>query len=138
MNTRRSRTPFLALTPLVLALAACAGALLGCASTQLPSEAAELSAPKLVQRAQEAADKGNYLLAIEYYRAVQERFPDEVERSLWAAYEIAFLNHKMGRDEEAIALFDELLREYETRGDADLPQGPRSLAQKVRDRIAGQ
>jgi outer membrane protein assembly factor BamD (BamD/ComL family) len=132
MNSKRGRTAVYLAIGVAAALAA---ALSGCVSTQLPPDANELPARKLVQLAQEAADKSNYALAIQYYQVVRDR-ADDVERSLWAAYEIAFLHHKMGDDETAIALFDELIRDYEERNDPELPQGPRILAQKVRDRLS--
>jgi outer membrane protein assembly factor BamD (BamD/ComL family) len=126
---RQSRFP-------MLLLLACGGAALlaalgSCRSAPAPQDVATLSAPKLVQAAQGAADKGNYALALEYYRAVRDRFPGETERFLWASYEIAFINHKMGNDEEAIRLLDELVKSYADRNDPALPQGPLVLARKV-------
>jgi hypothetical protein len=107
-------------------------ALASCRTTPLPQDLATLSAPKLAQAAQSAADKGSYQLAIEYYKAVRDRFPEEIQRGLWASYEIAFLTHKTGKNEEAILLFDELIQSYVDRNDAKLPQGPLILAKKVR------
>jgi outer membrane protein assembly factor BamD (BamD/ComL family) len=111
-------------------------ALLGsCRSTPAPVDVSSLSAPKLVQAAQGEADKGNYRLALDYYRALRDRFPDQTERVLWASYEIAFLTHKMGEDAEAIRLFDELIQDYAARNDPQLPQGPLVLARKVRENL---
>jgi outer membrane protein assembly factor BamD (BamD/ComL family) len=110
-----------------------AAAIAGCATAPATPDVTSLSAPKLVQAAQGAADKGNYAFAMTCYQAIQTRFPDDVERGLWASYEIAFLQHKMGKDDEAIRLFDELIAGYASRADgASLPQGPRILAEKIK------
>lgn len=128
--------------PILLPLMCCGVALLAalgsCTSAPAAQDAATLSPPKLVQAAQGAADKGNYALALEYYRALRDRFPEETERVLWASYEIAFLSHKMGDDDEAIRLMTELVQTYADRNDPTLPQGPLVLAQKVRANLVAE
>ena len=108
---------------------------IGCASTDLPPDYTELSAARLVQRAQEAADRDNYGLAVNYYLALQERYPAETERVLWASYEIAFLHYKMKQYEEAVTLFDELLARYQGDEGSAFPRGPAVLAEKMRNKI---
>lgn len=129
MTHSRCFRPMAACIPLLLAVA------VSCSTSPAPQDVATLSAAKLAQAAQGAADKGGYQLAIEYYKAIRDRFPEEVEGGLWASYEIAFLTHKMGKDEEAIALFDELIGSYAARNDPALPQGPLILAKKVRQNL---
>lgn len=97
----------------------------------------DLSPAEFFQRAQEASDAGRYAVAQRYYEVFLARFPEELERRLWAKYEIAFLYHKMGRSKLALEGFEALLEEYAA-GEADLPQGPRILAQKVKARIEEQ
>lgn len=110
-------------------------ALVSCRTTKPPQDTAGLSAPRLVQFAQAAADAEDYELAVSYYKTLQERFPEDTEHRLWASYEIAFLQHKMGDDDEAVRLFDELIASYESSADAKTPQGPRILAEKVKANI---
>jgi outer membrane protein assembly factor BamD (BamD/ComL family) len=117
----------LALVPLLGWLGACKTTSVTIPATLTPAD--------LFQKAQEASDAGRYPLALEYYKAFQERFPDERDRNLWARYEIALLHHKMGDDATAVRMFDELLAEYSGENAAELPQGPRILAEKVKARI---
>ncbi len=93
-----------------------------------------LSAAEIFQRAQDAAEKGDSLAAIRYYEAFKERRPDDRERVAWASYEIAFLYHKMKKDDTSLVLLDELLAQYAKEGDA-LPAAPRILAQNLKARI---
>lgn len=120
---------------LILAVAALAAS--GCRSTVDPLSQ-ELSPDQYLQRAIEASDKDNYRLAMRYYEAFQAKYPGDVERSLWASYEIAVLHHKLGNDDKAIELLDNVLARYEkpAEGSAALPPGPRVLAAKVKANIA--
>jgi len=95
----------------------------------------ELTPADLFQKAQEASDVGRYALALKYYQAFQQRYPDERDRNLWARYEIALLHYKMGDDATAVRQFDELLAMYSGEGAADLPQGPKILAEKIKKKI---
>ena len=125
--------------PLVRRLSAASGLLLfalaSCRTAPAPVDTATMTAPKLVQAAQAEADKGNYQLALTYYQAIRDRFPNDMERSLWSSYEIAFLQYRMGKDDEAVRLFDELIKLYADRNDPSLPQGPRILSEKIRANI---
>jgi outer membrane protein assembly factor BamD (BamD/ComL family) len=117
-----------------LALVALLGWLGACRTTSvgIPTDLTEAD---LFQRAQEASDAGKYTLALRYYAAFQERFPEDRDRNLWARYEIALLRHKMGDDATAVRLFDELLGLYTGEAAAELPQGPRILAEKIKAKI---
>jgi len=108
--------------------------LLSCQTTvkEIPPN---LSPAELFQKAQDASEKGNYTLSMEYYETFQKRYPDNLEKNLWASYEIAFLYHKMGKDKTAVKLFNELLNKYATQGKKDWPEAPKILAQKVRDEL---
>jgi outer membrane protein assembly factor BamD (BamD/ComL family) len=129
--TIRRRTVFL-LAACAACAAACA-ALASCASgpTTIPPG---LSAAEMFQRAQDASDKGNYTLGIRYYSLIQVSFPDDVNHMTWAEYEIAFLHHKMGKDDLALSLIKELLARYDSDGDK-LPPAPHILATKLKARL---
>jgi len=110
--------------------------LAGCRSTVDPL-AQDLTPDQYFQRAIEASDKDNYRLAMRYYEAFLVKFAADVERSIWASYEVAVLHHKLGNDDKAVELLDQLLARYEagTEGSPQLPPGPRVLAEKVKNNI---
>ena len=95
----------------------------------------DLLPAEIFQRAQEAADSGRYNQALLYYQTFQERYPEEVERNLWASYEIAFLYYKLGKYDRAVELFDELIELYTTEESAAMVQAPKILALKVKATI---
>jgi len=120
--------------PLLL-IAACAFLVSACATT-LPAIDETLGAAETFQRAQDAADRGDLEVALQYYTLFRKNHPDDRDRGAWASYEIAFLYHRMGRDDTALSLFNELLALYAKEGDA-LPPGPRILAEKLAALIGG-
>lgn len=93
-----------------------------------------LSAAEIFQRAQDASDRGDYPLGIRYYSLMQTSYPDDVNHLTWASYEIAFLYHKMGKNDMALSLINDLLDKYAKEGDA-LPPAPRVLASKLKPRL---
>ena len=95
---------------------------------------AGLSAAEIFQRAQDASDHGNYPLGIRYYSLIPSTYPDDVSHRTWALYEIAFLYHKMGRNDTALSLIKDLLAKYDKEGDT-LPPAPRVLAAKLKPRL---
>jgi outer membrane protein assembly factor BamD (BamD/ComL family) len=117
----------------VAALAAAAFFLVSCASgpAQIPPG---LSAVEIFQRAQDASDGMNYPLALQYYSLISVDFPTDTARVTWAAYEIAFLYHKMGKEQVALERINALLDQYATGGD-QLPPAPRVLAAKLKARL---
>ncbi len=118
---------------LLLALLLALGSV-GCKSvpTDIPSD---LSPADYFQKAQEASDSGKYALALKYYKSFLERYPDERDRGLWARYEIALLHSKTKDTATALRLFDELLALYAGEDAAQLPQGPRILAEKIKAKL---
>ena len=119
----------------IFSLCACACLFLaaGCVSSPVPSDTSDLTPAEIFQKAQDASDRSDYSVALQYYHLFQEKFHDDAEHQAWASYEIAFIYHKMGDDTKALALFDELLARY-TSGEK-LPEAPRILAEKVKARI---
>jgi tetratricopeptide (TPR) repeat protein len=95
----------------------------------------DLSAAESFQRAQDAADNGNYSLAIRYYRTFRENNPTNADRDIWALYEIAFNYHKMGKNATAMTFLDQLLQQYQN-NTGTLPPAPRILAQDLKDRLS--
>jgi outer membrane protein assembly factor BamD (BamD/ComL family) len=93
-----------------------------------------LTAAEIFQRAQDASDRGDYPLGIRYYSMIQDTHPDDITHLTWAAYEIAFLYHKMGKDETALSQISDLLAKYTSGGDT-LPPAPRILALKLKTRL---
>ncbi len=106
----------------------------GCKSvpTEIPPD---LSPADYFQKAQEATDAGRYAVALKYYESFLEKYPEERDRDLWARYEIALLHSKMKDTATALRLLDELLALYSGEDAAQLPQGPRILAEKVKARL---
>ena len=78
---------------------------IGCQSTVDPVEE-NLNKKEYFQRAIEAVDGRNFKLALRYYEAFTDKFPDDRDGNLWATYEIAFLHHKLGDDDKAVEMFD--------------------------------
>lgn len=106
--------------------------LIGCQSTIDPVEE-NLNKKEYFQRAIEAADGRNYKLALRYYEVFAEKYPDDRDGNLWAGYEIAFLYHKLGDDDRAVELFDQIISRYET--EQGLPPAPGILAKQVKSNI---
>jgi outer membrane protein assembly factor BamD (BamD/ComL family) len=121
-------------TALLGAACGVALALLGACASGPVSIPSGLSAAEIFQRAQDASDRGDYPLGIRYYSMIPTSYPDDIAHMTWASYEIAFLHHKMGKDDLALSLLDELLARYDTEGDK-LPPGPHILATKLKARL---
>ncbi len=108
--------------------------LLASCATQSRTLPDGLTAAEIFQRAQDAADRGDYTLAITFYQECQTRYPDDKDHMVWASYEIAFLYHKMGKNDKAATLIDALLTQYANQGDT-VPPAPILLSQRLKDRL---
>jgi tetratricopeptide (TPR) repeat protein len=98
----------------------------------------DLAAREYFQKAMEASESGNHRLAIRYYQAFQEKYPEDRDGNIWALYEIGFLHHKMGNYEAALEYFDSVLAVYAESDGSEtppLPEAPRILAEKVKEKI---
>ena len=95
----------------------------------------DISAMELIQRGQEASDRNRFNQALEYYAAVLQRFPFDIDSICAAEYEIAFIHYKQGRYDVARNLFNNLLERYNTPDAALLPQQFRVLSHIVLARI---
>ncbi len=121
-------------TTLLSILCVSAFALLVSCATQSRTLPEGLAAAEIFQRAQDAADRGDYKLGITFYEECQQRYPDDKDHKVWASYEIAFLYHRMGKNEKAAELINALLTEYSNQGDS-VPPAPLVLSQKLKDRL---
>ena len=119
---RRRRAPRTIVATAALVLLA---ALVSCRTTG-PVDLTGLTPAEVFQRAQDAADKGDFRRALAYYEGFLAQPGIEAQRAAWARYEAALLNHKMGDDDTALVKLDELLALYEK--DKTLPESARILA----------
>lgn len=112
---------------MVLLLAACAGGPMMITDETTPAE--------IIQRAQEASDKNRYGLALNYYQALLERFPGDIELICTAEYEIAFIHYKQKKYTQARQELNALLERYDTPNELLLPRQFKRLAVIVLERI---
>jgi len=96
----------------------------------------DFTAAELIQRAQEASDRNKYNVSLQYYEAIIQRFPFDIDNICAAEYEIAFIHYKQKKYEPAKAGFNELLERYNTPDEALLPPQFKILSQKILTRIA--
>ena len=106
----------------------------GCATTSITIPP-DLSPMELIQRAQEASDRNRYGVALQYYEALLERFPNDIYYVCAAEYEIAFIHYKQQKYAQARTEFQALLARYEDPAARNLPPQFRLLAVKVLEQI---
>lgn len=109
-------------------------ATMSCASSQIQVPA-DMSASKIIQKAQEATDTNKYKLAIQYYQVLLERYGDVGEYYCTGEYEIAFIRYKQKKYAEARRGFENLLALYNSAGGESLPPQFKVLSEKVLDRM---
>jgi outer membrane protein assembly factor BamD (BamD/ComL family) len=126
----RSLNGFLILT----ILAGCFVALTGCQSNVKPLTE-DLSLEGYFQKGIEALDKNKYELALQYYQAAQQKFPDNIKGNLWATYEIGFIYYKMNKYEQALEQFNGLIERYKKDEQNAYPTAPLILAEKLVNKI---
>ena len=117
--------------PLLLAAAL---ALSACATSAVIIPA-DLSPAEIIQRAQEASDRNRYRTALQYYEALLERNPTNIDLICTAEYEIAFIHYKQKKYPLAREKFNALLERYNTPDAELLPQQFRLLSNIVLQRI---
>ena len=106
-----------------------------CATRQLDIPA-NLSPSELIQRAQEASDKNRYNYALQYYQALLDRNPTNIDLICTAEYEIAFIHYKQKKYSQSKEGFNVLLERYNGPGGEHLPPQFKMLALKVLQRIS--
>ena len=108
--------------------------LFGCASNQL-NIPQELTPSEIIQRAQEASDKNRYNHALQYYQALLDRNPTNIDLVCAAEYEIAFVRYKQKKYALAKEGFHALLERYDVFDEGYLPPQYKLLALKVLEQI---
>ena len=117
---------------LVIAAAMCLSA---CATGKL-NISYDLTPSELIQRAQEASDRNRYNYALQYYQALFDRNPTNIDLLCAAEYEIAFIHYKQKKYVQARTEFNALLSRYDNADDDEfLPPQYKLLAVKVLERI---
>jgi tetratricopeptide (TPR) repeat protein len=91
----------------------------------------DLTPAKLIQRGQEASDRYNYGASIQYYQAVIERFPYDIDSVIAAEYEIAFIHYKQKNYTQAKAEFNRLLDRYNIPDQELLPAQFKILSNRI-------
>ncbi|GBU27155.1 hypothetical protein R84B8_00680 [Treponema sp. R8-4-B8] len=104
-----------------------------CASTVNISE--DLSPAELIQRAHEAMDRNRYGIAIQYYQALRDRNPSNIDLIITAEYHIAFIHYKQKKYEQAKEGFNGILAYYNSPDQELLPQHFKKLSQIVINNI---
>jgi outer membrane protein assembly factor BamD (BamD/ComL family) len=124
------------LSPTLFVITATVAALLffSCATGQL-NIPPNLSPSELIQRAQEASDRNRYNHALQYYEALLDRNPTNIDLVCTAEYEIAFIHYKQKKYSQAKEGFNALLERYNAPDGEYLPPQFKLLALKVLERI---
>jgi outer membrane protein assembly factor BamD (BamD/ComL family) len=97
-----------------------------------------LTAAEITQRAQEASDRNKYAVSLQYYEAILERFPLDIDSVCAAEYEIAFIHYKQKQYDIAKIEFTDLLERYNIPDEALLPAQFKILSQKILVNIEAQ
>jgi outer membrane protein assembly factor BamD (BamD/ComL family) len=91
----------------------------------------DITAAELIQQGQAAYEWNRYGQAVQYYEAILERFPDDIDRVCEAEYEIARIHYKQKKYGQAREKMQALRTRYDT-GEADiLPSKFRILSEIV-------
>jgi len=120
MNIKKMR--ILIAVAIVLLLSACA-------TTVNVSE--DLSPAELIQRGQEALERNNYNVAIQYYQALYDRNRNNIDLIITAEYHIANIHYKRGNYETAVEGLNHVLSYYNTLDAELLPQHFKRLSEIV-------
>jgi outer membrane protein assembly factor BamD (BamD/ComL family) len=91
----------------------------------------DITAAELIQRGQEASDRNRYVVSLQYYEAIRERFPNDLVNVCAAEYEIAFIHYKQKKYTEAKDEFTDLLARYEDPDEELLPPKFKILSTKI-------
>jgi len=95
----------------------------------------DLSPEELIQRAQEASDRNRFNHALQFYKALLERNPDNLALVVNAEYEIGFIHERRRNFDESRIWLNRVLERYEAPGGEALPEKFRVLATIVLERV---
>jgi len=111
-------------------------AAVSCVSTGSIEIPNDLTPAELIQRGQEASDRNRFNVSLQYYDAVIERFPYDIDSVIAAEYEIAFIHYKQKNYELSKTEFTRLLERYNTPDQELLPAQFKILSNIVLGKIA--
>ena len=107
----------------------------GCASGPV-SIPEKITPAELIQRGQEASDGNRFDQALQYYRAILERFPANIDMVCAAEYEIGFIHYKQNKYLDTKRELNALLDRYNSPDAVLLPAQYKRLSIIVLERIA--
>jgi len=95
----------------------------------------DLSPAEIIQRGQEALDRNRYRVAIQYYQALYDRNPHNIDFIITAEYHIANIHYKQKKFDQAREELNAILEYYNTPDEELLPQHFKKLAEIVLNSI---
>ena len=95
----------------------------------------DLTPAELIQRGQEASDRNKFSISLQYYAAVIDRYPYDIDSILAAEYEIAFIHYKQKKYDMAKVEFTDILERYNTPDEELLPPSFKILSRMILDKI---
>ena len=95
----------------------------------------DLTPMELIQRGHEASDRYRYRHALQFYEALIERFPFDIDHVIAAEYEIAFIHFKQRRYDIARTGFNNILERYNHPDAVLLPPQFRVLSLRILENI---
>jgi outer membrane protein assembly factor BamD (BamD/ComL family) len=119
-----------------IALAALITLAVSCASSGPVEIPGGLTTAELIQRGQEASDRNRYNVSLQYYEAVLDRFPNDIDSVIAAEYEIAFIHYKQKNYAQSKNEFILILDRYNTPDEELLPAQFKILSNIVLKKIA--
>jgi outer membrane protein assembly factor BamD (BamD/ComL family) len=96
----------------------------------------DVTAAELIQQGQAAYEWNRYEQAAQYYAAILERFPDDIDRVCEAQYEIARIHYKQKKYGQAWEEMSALRARYDTAEAEFLPSKFKILSDIVLAQIA--
>ena len=104
---------------------------LACQSTKIDIKD-DMTPAEFFQRAQEAViERNDYDTALVYYSEFLERFPNDLQNSVVAEYEIGLIYKKQSRITDSRKMFETVLARYKEGNPELLPKWPQVLAEKL-------
>jgi len=100
-----------------------------CATTVTISD--DMSPAEIIQRAHESMDRNRYSAAIQYYQALAERNPNNIDLVITSKYHLAFIHYKQKKFDQAREGMNDVLSYYNSPDAVFLPQHFKRLAQIV-------
>jgi len=91
----------------------------------------DMSPAELIQRANEAMDRNRYGVATQYYQALYDRNPTNIDLMITAEYHVAFILYKQGKYDQAREGLNGVIKYYNTPDEELLPQHYKRLSQIV-------